>query len=118
LRYFLEFRNVVGAPDEILSLMRSRNIGFCINDCGGEMGPDVVTSDAIYLRFHGWRKRFAGSYPDGFLAGWAGRIRDWENSGIMIYAFFNNDIGGAAAENALRLRWLVRGVNPSGRNER
>jgi uncharacterized protein YecE (DUF72 family) len=53
---------------------------------------------------------FASSYTDEQLEEWAGRIRGWLSAGLDVFAYFNNDAGGCAVRNALRLRDLVEGA--------
>ena len=69
-----------------------------------------ATSDFVYVRLHGPDQHtlYAGSYPDEDLRWWAERIREWLAGGRDVYAYFNNDGGGAAVNNARRLRELLQ----------
>jgi uncharacterized protein YecE (DUF72 family) len=106
-RYFVEFRNAEPPGEETIAFMRERGLGFCINDYRGETAPLLLTSDTAYIRFHGWKERFAGSYPEEVLREWAGRIWDWNAAGRNVLVFFNNDAGAAAVANAMRLKELL-----------
>lgn len=80
---------------------------FCSVD-GLEMpGGIVITGDVIYLRFHG--ERYSGLYGDDTLRDYADRLYTLagKNGISRVYVYFNNDIGGYALTNALRMRELL-----------
>jgi uncharacterized protein YecE (DUF72 family) len=58
------------------------------------------------VRLHGPSRDhlYAGSYPDDDLRWWADRIREWEQNGHEVFAYFNNDGDGHAVRNARTLR--------------
>jgi uncharacterized protein YecE (DUF72 family) len=60
----------------------------------------------VYLRFHGEKGDYRGTYSADFLNRKAQEIRYWLNHGLDVYAYFNNTIGGAAA-NLKTLNELV-----------
>ncbi|WP_141772940.1 DUF72 domain-containing protein, partial [Mycobacterium malmoense] len=68
-----------------------------------------ATTDLVYVRMHGPDRDaiYAGCYSDDELRSWAGRIVEWDADGRDVWAYFNNDLGGHAVRNALRLRELV-----------
>jgi len=107
-RYVFEFRNGACYGEEMLDVLRKHRVGFCIHDYPGRESPLVVTADMVYVRFHGAGARYAGSYPAYVLERWAERILKWGESGKDVYAYFNNDAGGEAVQNALALRELLR----------
>jgi len=55
-----------------------------------------------YVRFHGGRARPAPRYGRQALETWRRRIAGEFGSGADVYAYFNNDTGGAAVVDALR----------------
>jgi uncharacterized protein YecE (DUF72 family) len=57
----------------------------------------------VYARFHGPQK-YNGRYPDPVLDQWAEWLGDRRRDGLPIYAYFNNDTGGHAPRDAIRLR--------------
>ena len=63
-----------------------------------ERHPRLTTADWVYLRFHG--DHYAGSYSAQALSGAARRIRSHLDEGRDVYAYFNNDIGGHAVQDA------------------
>ena len=69
----------------------------------------AVTSDLVYLRFHGPERLYASEYSDDALRDWADRIKGWRAEALDVFAYFNNDEMGYAPKNALRLRELASG---------
>jgi uncharacterized protein YecE (DUF72 family) len=70
-----EFRNSTWHSDDCFSLLKDNNIAFCIYDMGDFQTPRIVTSDMIYIRFHGTSGKYGGTYPDEILEEWAGWIK-------------------------------------------
>ncbi|MBN9384408.1 MAG: DUF72 domain-containing protein [Chitinophagaceae bacterium] len=50
-----------------------------------------------YIRFHGIRGDYKGSYTHTHLEEYAKKIRNWLHQGKDVYAYFNNTIGDAVA---------------------
>ena len=59
-----------------------------------------------YVRFHGPQK-YGGRYGDEMLAAWADWLVERAREGRTIYAYFNNDTGGHAPRDAVRLRGAI-----------
>jgi uncharacterized protein YecE (DUF72 family) len=70
---------------------------------------EPVTSDFVYLRFHGPDKMFASLYGAEMLKRWVPRARRWMKQGLDVYAYFNNDVNGYAVADARDLIKLVGG---------
>ncbi len=102
-----EFRHASWYDDETFDLLNRRKVAFCVHDMAGKESPRVVTSDMVYVRFHGTTGRYAGNYTDAMLGEWAQWINDQRESGHTVYAYFNNDIEGHAINNARTLKGLV-----------
>jgi uncharacterized protein YecE (DUF72 family) len=51
----------------------------------------------VYLRFHGEKGDYRGTYSNDFLNRKAEEITGWLDRGLDVYAYFNNTIGGAAS---------------------
>jgi uncharacterized protein YecE (DUF72 family) len=99
-----EFRNRGWWCDEVWRLLSEHGAAFCVYDMGETRTPCVVTGDVLYMRFHG--HGYSGAYSDDALREWAARIRDAGAKEAWLY--FNNDIGGHAPRDALRLRAMLR----------
>jgi uncharacterized protein YecE (DUF72 family) len=72
--------------------------------------PDVVTGGWAYVRFHRGRDEEYG-YTRRKLRRWADRIRGLDAR--TVYAFFNNDPGGAAVRDAHTLTELLADRRPT-----
>lgn len=99
-----EFRHESWYSDDTFELLGKSGIGFCIHDMPGKESPRVVTSDIIYVRFHGTTGRYSGGYTKSVLRRWAEWLKEQATKASNIYAFFNNDIGGHAIKNAKQLK--------------
>lgn len=107
--YFaLEVRHNSWLAADSLALMRHYGIGLVISQSGGHFPySEEVTAPHVYLRFHGPGALYASPYTDAELEAYARKIRGWVAAGHSAWAFFNNDIGGHAWHDALRLRALL-----------
>jgi len=114
LQVAIEFRDRRWINPTTLALLAEHEAAFCIHDFGGEWTPPEVTSDLVYLRFHGPLPGYRGRYADKVLGQWSARIRQWHADGHEIHAYFNNDTDAQAVEDAQRLARMTRpvGNNP------
>jgi uncharacterized protein YecE (DUF72 family) len=60
----------------------------------------------VYLRFHGEKGDYRGTYNTEYLNCIALEINGWLNRGLDVYTYFNNTIGGAA-DNLKTLNEMV-----------
>lgn len=102
-RYTFEFRNPTWLDEEIYELLKSHNCAFCIYDLAQFLTPSVVTTDFVYIRFHGPGNKYQGSYSKIFLKKWAKKIISWKEAGLDVYVYFDNNQEGYAAFNAQTL---------------
>jgi uncharacterized protein YecE (DUF72 family) len=96
-----EFRDRSWWSEEVFRLLDDRGYAFVLPDRPGFRGPFVVTSGWSYIRFH-QGTRTGPDYRRGKLRTWAERISEMAASDV--WAYFNNDHGGAAVRDALFLR--------------
>jgi uncharacterized protein YecE (DUF72 family) len=108
-RYAFEFRDPSWLNPEVYEALTRYRAAFCIFDFAGWLSPKIVTSDFVYLRFHGPNGPYRGQYGDGFLSEWAGDFSLWVNQGKDVYCYFDNDEAAYATQDALRLKEMVRG---------
>lgn len=106
-RYTFEFRHPSWYTDEILDLLRKHNAAFCIYELDGHVTPFHVTAPFVYVRLHGPHGKYSGSYTEEALQEWARQCLAWQQAGLDVYVYFDNDQLGYAAFNALRLQELV-----------
>jgi uncharacterized protein YecE (DUF72 family) len=110
-RIAVEVRNRSFINDNFLELLTASGIAFVIADSGGRYPyTEAVTSDIVYLRFHGRERLYASDYSDEDLGYYSGRIAGWLAEGKEVWAFFNNDFYGFAVKNALRLIEMTEGI--------
>lgn len=110
-RWAFEFRDESWLHPQTLELLRTHQAALCVHDMIPDH-PRAVTSDWIYLRFHG--EHYAGSYTHQFLTAEARRIAEDVAQGREVYAYFNNDADGHAVQNASDLRRYLNQALPSG----
>ena len=106
-RYTFEFRNNSWWNDNILQMLKEKNIAFCIYELNGTITPKEVTADFIYIRLHGPAGKYQGNYSKQTLSGWADFIQNWNKKGNDVYCYFDNDEKAYAAKNALELKKLT-----------
>ncbi len=106
-RYVMEFRDSSWWSDEILELLQSRNVGFCIYELADRKTPREKTADFVYIRLHGPGEAYRGSYSIQALSEWAEAIDTWHRQGLDVFCFFDNDEQGHAVEDAGQLRKMT-----------
>jgi uncharacterized protein YecE (DUF72 family) len=99
-----EFRHKSWYCDETYKLLEKSGVGFCIHDMPGKESPRVVTSDIIYVRFHGTSGRYSGDYLESQLQDWATWLAEQTKKARTIYIYFNNDAHAFAIKNAKQLK--------------
>ncbi len=107
-RFAIEVRHKSWITDHFFQLLTQYGMAFVIAD-SGERFPyyEAVTSDFVYLRFHGHEKLYASDYSEKELQDYAGKIEGWLKQDKEVWAFFNNDFHGFAVKNAERLRKMT-----------
>ena len=109
LRHALEFRSRTFATDEAFELLRRHEVACVLADTAGRW-PKVeqVTADFMYVRLHGDKELYASGYTDASLAQWAAKCRGWEDRGLDVFVYFDNDIKGFAPYDAMKLISLLQ----------
>ncbi len=107
-RFALEVRQKTWITNEFFDLLSQHGVAFVIADSGRRFPyHEAVTTDFVYLRFHGHEKLYASDYSDEALTQYADRIISWLNQGKEVWVFFNNDFNGFAVKDAEKLRELI-----------
>ena len=104
LRWAVEVRDPDWLSEEFYEVLRTENAALVIHDMIPHH-PRVVTADWTYLRYHG--QNYSGSYSEEQLSAIAGDIRDHQEHGRDVFAYFNNDLGGHAVWNAIALKKML-----------
>jgi len=100
LRTTIEFRHPSWYTPAILNLLADHDVALCISDHHDAPAPWEVTASFAYVRGHGPGGRYIGRYPARELDRWAKAISGWIDGGRDVYAYFDNDIEGAAPLDA------------------
>ncbi len=104
LVHVFEFRDKSWFSEEILALLDQFGAGFCVHDMPSLETERWASGKAAYVRFHGTGGKYHGRYGKKQLAGWADWLMEQSAAGRSAWAYFNNDIGGAAIADADALR--------------
>lgn len=108
LRHAVEFRHASWFEDgDVLALLRKYSVSCCIISAPGLPSVIEVCAPFAYFRFHGKDHWYSDNYTEDDLKWWAEHVRNLLKDNLIVFAYFNNDFGGYAPANALRLRQLV-----------
>jgi len=99
----IEFRHPDWMSDDAFDLLRKYNAGF-VSVSSMRMPMNLsVTSDFVYIRFHGLVGGARHDYTREELEPWAAHIREQAASGKKVFVYFNNDLNVRAPNNAKAL---------------
>lgn len=107
LTHVVEFREPSWYAPAVLTMLAQGGISLCVHDMPDSAIGQVAIGRAAYVRFHGPGGKYTGSYSQEALRPWAEWLAQESRAGRDVYAYFNNDIGGHAIGDALRLRELL-----------
>ena len=102
-RHAIEFRDSSWYTDDVFRLLIRHRVALCLHDMAGSATPRIAVGPFVYVRFHGTEK-YRGRYDDSAIAGWGEWLAMQLQSGRAVYAYFNNDVGAQAPQDAARLR--------------
>jgi uncharacterized protein YecE (DUF72 family) len=102
-----EFRHESWLSKDVYDLLKGYKVGWVIQSSTKWPAAEEITTNFVYLRFHGLDSLYSSSYSDAELKKWAEKIKNWSRQDLVVYAFFNNDINAFAVKNALKLKELV-----------
>lgn len=100
----VEFREPSWYDDRVFTLLRDYRVALCLHDMPGSASGQLMVGPFVYVRFHGGTTRYGGRYGDRRLDGWADWLAARAAEGKSVFAYFNNDAGGHAPRDAVRLR--------------
>ena len=106
-RYSFEFRDESWFKEDTYKLLKDNNINLCIADSPTFPIHEIITSDFLYLRFHGGKELYGSQYSKQELKSWHGKAKRWFTGAKLFCAFFNNDAHGFAIKNALTFKELI-----------
>jgi len=113
IRQAFEFRHSSWFDEDLYNLLKKYNLCLSIAHSSSFPCPvrtpvsngaciKEITSDFIYLRFHGGGSLYSSNYSGQDLREWAEFTKNYKNKDI--FAFFNNDASGYAVKNALKFK--------------
>lgn len=101
--YVFEFRHPTWYVQEIYDLLAKHDIALCITDLNKVLSPEIVTAHFTYIRLHGPKEAYQGTYGPAQLKAWKKRIQKWMSEKTSVYCYFDNDEKGYAVEDAQTL---------------
>lgn len=109
LRVAVECRHPDWHHEGTFALLQRYGAAYCVMSGAGLPCVLRATAPFVYVRLHGpdHHHLYAGSYTDADLAWWAARLDEWRAQGRAVFAYFNNDGGGNAVRDAVRLRAML-----------
>jgi uncharacterized protein YecE (DUF72 family) len=111
LRHVVEFRDPTWYTDEVRELLDEYGVGFCVHDLRGQGSPVWAAGPLAYVRFHGpTTTAYRGRYGRARLRPWAERFAELAAGRRDVFVYFNNDVEGAALDDARDLRDLLAAV--------
>ncbi|MCU1386065.1 MAG: hypothetical protein JWL71_4762 [Acidobacteria bacterium] len=105
-RHAIEFRDPSWYTDEVYALLTRHGVALCLHDMAGSATGRITIGPFVYVRFHGPQK-YNGRYDDRVIDEWGRWIAAQMRDGRPAFAYFNNDIGGHAPRDAVRLRGAI-----------
>jgi uncharacterized protein YecE (DUF72 family) len=106
VRHVIEFRDPSWYAPAVLDRLERAGVSLCLHDMAGSATGRLRVGPCVYMRFHGVT-RYGGRYGDEELAPWADWLIAEHRAGRDVFAYFNNDIGGHAPRDAVRLREML-----------
>jgi len=103
----LEVRHVSWLIEPVFERLANANVALCLHDWKLQPVTGPVTAGFVYVRRHGTRRGYGGSYTEGMLRQDAARVGAWAAEGKDVFVYYNNDGRAAAVRNARRLTELV-----------
>ncbi|MGZ8733978.1 MAG: DUF72 domain-containing protein, partial [Acidimicrobiia bacterium] len=112
MRWAVEVRDVSWLHDDVFSVLERHRAALCIHDLLPDH-PWVRTTSWAFVRFHGpdaLAHPYQGRYGGRRLWRAARQMNDWLESGVDVYAYFNNDDDGHAFADAQWMRSRIDGA--------
>jgi uncharacterized protein YecE (DUF72 family) len=103
VRHAIEFRDASWYDDRVFDALQRFRVALCLHDMPESASPLRQVGPYVYVRFHG-ATRYGGRYSDEQLDAWGHWLSARISAGVDVFAYFNNDIGGHAPRDAVRLR--------------
>jgi uncharacterized protein YecE (DUF72 family) len=102
--HVLEFREPSWYDERVYELLNRHRVAMCLHDMQRSATERIAVGPCVYVRFHFGTSKYGGRYDDDRLDGWADWLVERIADGLDVFAYFNNDTGGHAPRDAIRLR--------------
>jgi uncharacterized protein YecE (DUF72 family) len=103
----VEFRNDQWYIKETTELLREYDASMVMHDIPKGKNDTIIKNAAFaYIRFHGIKGDYRGSYPDDLLIKYALKVKQLLSEELPVYIYFNNTIGDAY-KNAVRMKEIL-----------
>lgn len=106
-RHAVEFRHPSWMDEETFALLRKHDAAVVWISSLRMPADHTITSDFVYLRFHGLKDGAYHDYTEDELRPWAEQLAKAAARGIPSFVYFNNDLNTRAPLNAHALMQLV-----------
>lgn len=125
LRHVLEVRHESWLCDDLVRIARRHGVALAFSHAAAWPYTEEVTAGFVYVRLHGPGEVYASAYGDTALGRWADRLQRWRaadepadaarigdrtpprRKGRDVYVYLDNDAGGHAPREAVRLREML-----------
>jgi uncharacterized protein YecE (DUF72 family) len=107
-RHVVEFRETSWYDTRVYALLERYKVALCLHDMEGCATERLIVGPFIYVRFHHGTKKYGGRYSDARLDDWGEWLSARAREGLDVFAYFNNDTGGHAPRDAVRLRKRIQ----------
>jgi uncharacterized protein YecE (DUF72 family) len=108
LRHAIEFREPSWYDDRVFALLEQHRVALCLHDMEGSATGQIAVGPFVYVRYHFGDRKYGGAYDDERLDAWSRWLSRQAAAGRDVYAYFNNDTGGHAPRDAIRLRGRIQ----------
>ena len=108
LKHVVEFRDASWYDERVYALLRRYDVALCLHDMHGSATGKTVVGPFVYVRFHFGTQKYGGGYDAARLEEWGQWLAERAAEGLDVFAYFNNDTGGHAPRDAVRLRQRIQ----------
>lgn len=102
-----EFREEGWFNTTVMNILEKNNSCLVVSQSSIFPEINMPSEKFTYLRFHGPEGLYSSGYSDGQLKKWAEKIKDYQKKKMTVFAFFNNDSGNYAVNNAEKLNNFI-----------
>jgi uncharacterized protein YecE (DUF72 family) len=106
-RTAVEFRHGSWFAQDVYHILERAGAALCLADMPKLEFPREVTSDFVYMRFHGRPHLYWSLYSEETLADWCDWLSLHLSSGRDVFVYFNNDFDAHAIQNARQLQHML-----------